>query len=75
MRGTLTPEGAARTAWVEITITVADVSSFVADPAHPGVVTGSVHVEGLTAPGGAPVEGGSFHLFLDEGEPDARAMK
>jgi hypothetical protein len=60
---------------VEITITVADVSSFVADPAHPGVVTGSVHVEGLTAPGGAPVEGGSFHLFLDEGEPDARAMK
>jgi cholesterol oxidase len=75
MRGTLTPEGAARTAWVEITITVADVSSFVADPAHPGVVTGSVHVEGLTAPGGAPVEGGSFHLFLDEGEPDARAMR
>jgi cholesterol oxidase len=75
MRGTLTLEGKARTARVEITISVADVTSFVADPAHPGAVAGSVHVEGLTAPGGAPVEGGSFHLFLDEGDPNARAMR
>jgi cholesterol oxidase len=60
---------------VEITIAVADVASFVADPAHPGVVTGSVHVEGLTSTGGARVGGGSFHLFLDEGVPGARAMR
>ena len=75
MRGTLELEGVARTAWVEITIAVADVASFVADPAHPGVVAGSVHVEGLTATGGARVGGGSFHLFLDEGAPGARAMR
>jgi cholesterol oxidase len=75
MRGTLELEGAPRTASVEITIAVADVASFVADPVHPGVVTGSVHVEGLTANGGAPVGGGSFHLFLDEGVPGARAMR
>jgi cholesterol oxidase len=74
MRGTLTLDGAPRPAWVEITITVADVASFVADPAHPGGVTGSVHVEGLTAADGARVGGGSFHLFLDEGDPSARAM-
>jgi cholesterol oxidase len=49
MRGTLILDGAARAAWVEITITVADVASFVSDPAHPGVVTGSIHIEGLTA--------------------------
>jgi cholesterol oxidase len=75
MRGTLDVEGEQRTAWVEITIAVADVASFVADPAHPGVVTGSVHVGGLTATGGARVGGGSFHLFLDEGVPGARAMR
>jgi cholesterol oxidase len=75
MRGTLTLKGTATPAWVEIAITVADVVSFVADPAHPGVVTGSVHVTELTAKGGAPVEGGTFHLFLDEGDPRARAMR
>jgi cholesterol oxidase len=75
MRGSLTLDGTVRPAWVEITITVADVDGFVADPAHPGAATGSVHVEGLTAPGGARIGGGSFHLFLDEGEPSARAMR
>jgi len=75
MRGTLDVEGARVAAWVEITIAVADVASFVADPAHPGVVTGSIQVEGLTAADGTPVEAGSFHLFLDEGEAAARAMR
>jgi cholesterol oxidase len=75
MRGTVRFGGATRHAWVEITITVADVSSFVADPAHPGVVTGSIHVDGLTARDGEPVEAGTFHLFLDEGDPKARAMR
>jgi cholesterol oxidase len=75
MAGTLALEGAVRSARVEITITVADVASFVADPAHPAVVTGRVHVDGLTAAGGEPVEGGTFHLFLDEGDRNARAMR
>jgi cholesterol oxidase len=75
MRGTLTLDGTAKTAWVEITIAVADVASFVEDPAHPGVVSGSVHVDGLTAPDGARVGAGTFHLFLDEGDPHARAMR
>jgi cholesterol oxidase len=75
MRGALTLRGVTRQAWVEITITVVDARSFVSDPAHPGLVDGSVHVEGLTRPTGARVEGGSFHLFLDEGDPQARAMR
>jgi cholesterol oxidase len=75
MRGTVALDGVARRAWVTIAIAVADVSAFVADPAHPGVVTGSVHVDGLTARGGARIGGGSFHLFLDEGDPAARAMR
>jgi cholesterol oxidase len=60
---------------VAITIVVADVASFVSDPAHPGVVSGAVHVEGLTPKGGSRIGGGSFHLFLDEGDPEARAMR
>jgi cholesterol oxidase len=75
MRGAMTLDGVVRPAWVEITIAVADVASFLADPAHPGVVTGSVHVDGLTAESGAQIGGGSFHLFLDEGDPAARAMR
>jgi cholesterol oxidase len=75
MRGTITLDGVARRAWVAITIVVADIHSFVSDPAHPGLVDGSVHVEGLTPSGGARVGGGSFHLFLDEGDPQARAMR
>jgi cholesterol oxidase len=75
MRGTLRVEGSARTASVEVTITVANITSFVDDPEHPGVVRGHVHVEGLTAPEGAPICGGSFNLFVEEGDPNARAMR
>jgi cholesterol oxidase len=58
----------------EVTISVPDVASFVADPEHPGAATGTVHVDGLTAPGGAPIEGGSFHLLVEDGNPRSRAM-
>jgi cholesterol oxidase len=75
MRGTLRVDGSARTASVEITITVANIASFVDDPEHPGVVSGLVHIEGLTAPEGARISGGSFHLFVEEGDPSARAMR
>jgi cholesterol oxidase len=75
MRGAVTLDGVARPAAVKITISVADVAAFVADPAHPGAASGSVQVDGLTSPAGAPVEGGTFHLFVDEGERDARTMR
>jgi cholesterol oxidase len=75
MRGTVMLAGVARPVSVKITITVADVAAFVADPAHPGAATGSIHVDGLTRPAGASVEAGTFHLFLDEGDPQARTMQ
>jgi cholesterol oxidase len=65
----------ARPASFEVTISVPDVSSFVADPAHPGAATGTVRVEGLTDKSGAPIEAGSFQLFVDEGDPRARVMR
>jgi len=64
----------ARGASFDVTISVPDVSSFVADPAHPGAATGTVQVDGLTDGGGAPIEGGSFHLLVENGDPLARAM-
>jgi cholesterol oxidase len=74
MTGTWQLEGAARSAGFAITVTVADVASFISDPAHPGRVSGHIHVDGLTEGEGAPVEGGTFHLFVDEGDPVARTM-
>jgi hypothetical protein len=50
------------------------VPAFVAEPAHAGNAAGTVEVAGLTGRGGAPVEGGSFHLFLETGDPVARDM-
>jgi cholesterol oxidase len=74
MRGTLRLNGVAKPAVLKITITVPDVAAFVADPAHPAAATGSVQVDGLTPAAGAPVEGGTFHLFVEEGEREARTM-
>jgi cholesterol oxidase len=59
----------------EVTISVPDVSSFLADATHPGAASGTVHVEGLTGSAGAPIETGSFQLFVDEGDPRARTMR
>jgi cholesterol oxidase len=74
LRGSVQDSTTTRPASFDVTISVPDVSSFVADPAHPGAAAGTVHVEGLTGPTGAPIEAGSFHLFLDEGDPRARTM-
>jgi cholesterol oxidase len=74
MSGTLGLEGSERGAKFAVEISVPDVSAFVADPSHAGNAAGVVEVAGLTGQGGAPVEGGSFHLFLDEGDALARAM-
>lgn len=74
LEGTVRDSTTARPASFEVTISVPDVRSFVTDPAHPGAASGTVHVEGLTDPAGAPIEAGSFHLFVDEGDPRARTM-
>jgi cholesterol oxidase len=74
MSGTLELQGEERAARFTIDIGIPDVSAFIAHPSHTGNASGTVEVEGLTPQGGAPVEGGSFHLFLDEGDPRARQM-
>jgi cholesterol oxidase len=74
MSGAVEIERTSRPASFDITIAVADVPVFVADPAHPGLATGRVNVEGLTGPSGSPVEGGSFHLFLAAGDSRERTM-
>jgi cholesterol oxidase len=74
LRGSLQEGPAARAASFEVTISVPDISAFVADPAHPGAATGTVHVAGLTGRAGAPIEAGSFHLFVEDGDPRARSM-
>jgi cholesterol oxidase len=74
MRGSIDLGGSPRAAQFDVSIAVPDVTTFLGDPAHPGRATGRVHVEGLTDPAGAPIDGGTFHLFLDEGEPRTRVM-
>ena len=74
LQGTIELGGTEMRAGLELAIVVADVGAFLSDPAHPGRASGRVHVEGLIGPEGAPIEGGTFHLFLDEGDPVARTM-
>jgi cholesterol oxidase len=74
MSGTVTLDGSERAARFTVTISVPDVSAFVAEPSHAGNAAGTVDVAGLTGDRGAPVEGGSFHLFLETGDALAREM-
>jgi cholesterol oxidase len=74
MKGTVDLAGTETVARFDVTIAVPDVGTFLADPTHPGRATGQVHVAGLTGPAGARIDAGTFHLFLDEGDPRARAM-
>ena len=74
MSGSCEIDGVSRAARFDVTIAVPDVPAFVDDPAHPGKATGRVRVEGLTAPTGSPVDGGSFHLFLAGADPRERTM-
>jgi cholesterol oxidase len=74
MSGTVTLDGSERAAGFTVAISVPDVPAFVAEPSHAGNAAGVVEVAGLTGQGGAPVEGGSFHLFLDAGDASAREM-
>jgi cholesterol oxidase len=74
MAGACEIGGASRATRFDVTIAVPDVPTFVADPAHPGRVTGRVRVEGVTPADGSPVDGGSFHLFLAGDDPRERTM-
>jgi cholesterol oxidase len=57
-----------------VTSTAVDVGHFVADPTHPTTLSGTVWVDGLTGKAGAPVVGGTFHLFPDSDDPLTRVM-
>jgi hypothetical protein len=74
MAGMVKVDGTERSARFAVAISIPDVSAFVAHPSHTGNAAGTVEIAGLTGQGGAPVEGGSFHLSLDDGDPRARAM-
>jgi cholesterol oxidase len=74
MSGTVMIDRAERAAGFTVAISVPDVPAFVAESSHAGNATGAVEVAGLTGQGGAPIEGGTFHLFLDRGDAAAREM-
>ena len=57
-----------------LTITMANLDQFLADPAHPGVAKGTVRVDGFTGPAGAPVSDGLFNLFVETGRMYDRRM-
>jgi cholesterol oxidase len=66
--------GHARRFRFSVTSIAVDVGHFVADPTHPTTLSGTVWVDGLTGRAGAPVVGGTFHLFPDSDEPLTRVM-
>lgn len=59
----------------EMRITIDDVDRFLADPAHVGIVTGRITVDGLTAPGGAEILNGVWNLFVEGSRPEEREMR
>lgn len=69
MRGALTPaaagsgSGTAVQARFRVTLSIANLALFLADPTHPAAADGTVWVDGYTGPAGAPIAGGTFHLF------------
>jgi cholesterol oxidase len=66
--------GPARRFRFSVTSTAVDVRHFLADPTHPTTLSGTVWVDGLTGTAGAPVVGGTFHLFPDTDDPLTRLM-
>src|SRR5436305_1613247 len=55
-----------------VTVLMDDVERFVADPQHPGTITGTVTCDALG--GELDVEQGWFHLFVDAGEHGERKL-
>lgn len=56
-----------------LTISVDDINAFVTSPAHEAVVTGYVECEAIG--GRLSVDGGTFNLFVDEGNPENKQMR
>ena len=56
-----------------LTVVISDVDRFLADRYHLAVAVGTLSLDGLTPPGGAPVLAGAWNLFLPHG--DARELR
>ena len=71
MRGALTAAAAgpgattAVRARFQVTLSIANLALFLADPTHPAAADGTVWVDGYTDRLGAPIAGGTFHLFTE----------
>jgi predicted acylesterase/phospholipase RssA len=59
-------------AMVHLTIKMDDVNKFIRDPQHVASATG--YFKGEIFGGQRPVSDGAFNLFVDDGEPDHKAM-
>lgn len=57
-----------------LTIAMANLDQFLADPAHPGIANGTVRVDGFAGPAGVPVSNGLFNLFVETGQMYDRRM-
>lgn len=59
---------------LRLRLTISYLARFIQDPAHPGLVTGTLRVEGLTA-GDAPIEEGVWNLFVTSGDGPDREIR
>jgi cholesterol oxidase len=57
-----------------LTISIPALDDFLADKTHAGSAQGTLHVDGFTAPEGAPVSNGVFNLFVEADEFYERKM-
>jgi cholesterol oxidase len=76
MQGTITPvtpvtpgsgPPAAIPTRFRVTLSMTNLALYLADPTHPAAADGTVWVDGYTGPEGAPIAGGTFHLFTAAG--------
>jgi cholesterol oxidase len=65
---------APRPARLHLRITISYLARFIADPAHPGLVTGTLFVGGLTT-GETPIREGVWNLFVATGTGPAREIR
>ncbi|HUO06684.1 MAG TPA: GMC family oxidoreductase [Candidatus Binataceae bacterium] len=69
-------EGKAASSIVEFTVTISmpNLSAALASEEHPGIMSGTVRVDGFTPKGGSPVIDGVFNLFVKGAPPNGRHM-
>jgi predicted acylesterase/phospholipase RssA len=56
-----------------LTVTLEDVDRFIIEPDHRGSIVG--YVDCPTLGGRLPLDGGTFNLFIDEGDPSVKQMR